>query len=393
MAADFNADQNPDLAVAGVLNSAVSILLNNGDGTFPQAAQFPVIGTTGITAMAVADLNHDGHPDLALANPPYVTILLGQGQGSFQPPVNHSTGTLVTALATGDFNGDSKLDLAVTGLGSPGCSFPPCPAISQKPPGVLIMLGNGDGTFQPAAPAMIGGHPDAIAVGDFNGDGKLDLVIGNGTPATYISILLGNGDGTFQAPLSYNTNGRSVAVAVADFNGDGKADIAVLNKAGSVAILIGKGDGTFQAPVLYGVPSPIGAPDALAIGDFNGDGKPDVAVTKYDPQAVAVLIGYGDGTFQPPVNYPASTGLVDWWAGGIAVADFNGDGFQDLAVVSGGGAAAVLSGKGDGTFRAPQYFGPATGAFLAVGEFARPGRPDIVSSVGTGISILIDTTP
>jgi len=190
------------------------------------------------------------------------------------------------------------------------------------------LLGNGDGTFQPRVDHDVGQDPNWVMVGDFNRDGKLDLAVVDGQGNAYTSavlILLGNGDGTFQSPVSYPLNTNAASGATADFNGDGKLDIAVVDNIGLVSILLGNGDGTFQARTDYSVGSlPWGS---LAIGDFNEDGHLDIAVANSGSNSVSVLLGNGDGSFQPQI--PASTGSFPQ---GVVAGDFNRDGRLDLAV-------------------------------------------------------------
>ena len=172
--------------------------------------------------------------------------------------------------------------------------------------------------------SLLGGaagfSPYSVATGDFNGDGKLDLVVANNVST--VSVFLGNGDGTFQPAVNYAAGSSPKAVAVGDFNGDGKLDLAVANAfSNNVSILFGNGDGTFQPAVNYSVPC---CPSSVALGDFNGDGKLDLVVTT---NSASVLLGNGDGTFQPALNYAAGSSPAT-----VAVGDFNGDGKLDLAV-------------------------------------------------------------
>jgi hypothetical protein len=311
---DFNGDGTPDLVVANSSSDTVSVLLGNGDGSF-RAAQDYRAGPTPF-AVAVGDFNGDGVPDLAVANnvtQGTVSILLGNGDGSFQAPVSYRVGTWPTSVAVADFNGDGIPDLAVA---------------NELAYGVTVLLGNGDGSFRPAVSSGAGLDPYAVAVGDFNGDGIPDLAVTNYYYLQGVSILLGNGDGTFVHASSINdaADGWHNAVAVGDFNGDGIPDLAVTSIGSeSVSVFLGNGDGTFQHAVSYGVDS---YGRSVAVADFNGDGLPDLAVAN-SADAVSVLLGNGDGTFQPAVNYAVGTNPMS-----VAVEDFNGDGFPDLAVAN-----------------------------------------------------------
>ena len=329
--ADFNGDGKLDMVVVNSISSNISVLLGNGNGTFQAAVNFPA-GENPVS-VAVGDFNGDGKLDLAVTNANSVSILLGNGDGTFQAPVNYTAGSGATSVAVGDFNGDGKLDMAVANIVSGNVS---------------VLLGNGDGTFRTAVDYGVGSSPTSVAVGDFNGDGKLDLAVANADNVAIgnVSILLGNGDGTFQTAVNYPTEANSASVAVADFNGDGKLDLAVANggtgnfSVGTVSILLGNGDGTFQAAVH----SPTKWKSSfVALGDFNGDGKLDLAVasissdTTISPSAVSVLIGNGDGTFQSAMHHAA--GIKPW---SIAVGDFNDDGRLDLAVADVAGSAVSL---------------------------------------------------
>ena len=224
----------------------------------------------------------------------------------------------------GDFNGDGKTDLAVANRGAGSING-----------GVSILLGNGNGTFQPAVSYGAGILPSAVAVGDFNGDGKADLVVANNGSAN-VSVLFCNGDGTFQAALNYPANTQPYSVTVSDLTGAGIADLVVSNNTGDgVSILMGNGDGTFQPAVGFGAGSSVGVsggPMGVAMGDFSGDGISDLAAVFQGSNDVSVFLGNSGGTFQAPVNYPAGT-----QPSSIAAADFNGDGRIDLVVANQGG--------------------------------------------------------
>ena len=264
-------------------------------------------------AIVAGDFNGDGRTDLAVAN--YgsndVSVLLGNGDGTFQTQVTYAVGTGPDAIVAGDFNGDGRTDLAVANYGSNDVS---------------VLLGNGDGTFQPQVTYAVGTEPDALVAGDFNGDGRTDLAVAN-YGSNDVSVLLGNGDGTFQPQVTYAVGTGPVALVAGDFNGDGRTDLAVANYGSNdVSVLLGNGDGTFQTQVTYAVGS---EPDALVAGDFNGDGRTDLAVANVGDNDVSVLLGNGDGTFQPQVTYAVGTEPDALVAG-----DFNGDGRTDLAVAN-----------------------------------------------------------
>jgi hypothetical protein len=389
---DFNGDGNLDLAVVDSDNGIVGIMLGNGQGEFEHPATYPGFDKAGncCYAIAVGDFNGDGKPDLVTADEGFgaVSVRLGEGNGAFLPRQAFSVGYRPVAVAEGDFNGDGKLDVVVAN-GGPDAD------------NVSIMLGNGDGTLQPAVHYASGGStPTSVAVGDFNGDGKPDLAVANQSSASNsVSILLGNGDGTFQTAVIYPAPSAPQSVAIGDFNGDGKLDIAVAVSNG-VSSLLGNGDGTFQPAVNYitGQPAIIDGPAAffVAIGDFNGDGKLDLAVANEGSDGpgevyfVAILLGNGDGTFQPAATiYPLTEALS------IAVADFNGDGRLDLALANYSGTS-ILLGNGDGTFQAPLLYASGYWATsLAVGDFNLDGKPDLaVANYGSdSIAIMTNTTP
>jgi hypothetical protein len=347
-------------------------------------------------SVVVGDINRDGKPDLLVGS--YfcsptcfvgrVNILLGNGDGTF---LDEGTGLYETAgpgarLAIADVNADGKLDMLASGCADRNCST-----------GVVtVRTGNGDDSFSGANVFGTGAvFPSSPAVADLNGDGKRDLVVancdfgcqgGNGT----VGVLLGNGDATFQTAVTYGTGGVAAhQVRIADVNGDGKRDLIVANACtssancpfspGSVSILLGNGDGTFQPAVAYGS----GGDDAfsIAVADVNGDGKLDVLVTNSYADTgccldgpLGVLLGNGDGTFQPVITYNLGVRIQQ-----IAVADVNRDGKRDLVARTDHGLM-VLLGNGDGTFQAPVFNN--TGGFgaggIAIADVNGDGRPDVM---------------
>ncbi len=350
---DFNGDKKLDLAVTNSDNT-VSVLLGNGDGTFRQHVDYPA--DTSLSAVAAADFNSDGKQDLAVASTSN-GLLLGNGDGTFQAITPLPTLAYLddyTAVAVGDLNGDGKPDLFFVNPGLFSEDFAG---------GGEILLGNGDGTFVQVNPDavyfFISGGFQCLVLEDFNGDGELDVAAGESYTddaggGAYVDAALGNGDGTFPQP-SRISNGFNTGygVALGDFNGDGKQDIVTgcvtyINNGYStcVSLFLGNGDGTFQGGPAFTDPKG-GLPTALAVADFNADGKQDVVVLIGDHGRMSVLLGNGDGTFQTQVDYPTGTNPTS-----MVVGDFNGDGKLDLAVTNkDDNTVSILLGNGDGTFR------------------------------------------
>ncbi len=353
---DFNGDGKLDLAVVNFGDWNIYVLLGNGDGTFQAARSVYFASGGGFPWYVVtADFNGDGKLDLAVSNygDNSFSVLLGNGDGTFQPPRTLPIGTHPALVAVGDFNGDGKPDLAISSVGDNTVS---------------VLLGNGDGTFLAPQVTPVGLNPWYFAVGDFNGDGKLDLAVADygcpldctSSPSNTVTVLLGNGNGTFLPGPSLTVGNGPAGVAVGDFNGDGKPDLAVANlNDNTLSILLGNGDGTFQAPQTF---AGVGTkPYFVAVGDFNRDGKPDLVITNHLGNTVTVLLGNGDGTFQP-----AQTFLVDSDPVYATVGDFNGDGVQDLAVANLHALtiSVLLGNAGTGsTVVATPTFSPAGGTY------------------------------
>ncbi len=325
VAADFNGDGIPDLAVSNSNSGGtqLSILLGNGDGTFTATTASPTVGLYPDSIVA-ADFNGDGIADIALTSAAQnlVTILLGNGDGTFRSSPNLNTTSTPQSVATEDFDGDGIADLAVTNTGS-----------------VLVFLGNGDGTFKSPTSTQTGASSTTIGVADLNKDGVPDLAVVNNCGPSYpcnnsngtVSILLGRGDGTFTPASESPVAGPSpVGLVIADFNGDGAPDLAVSNYGniftGAVSIFLGNGDGTFQTAedVGQGI-----EPTQLIAVDFNGDGVADLAYASHWSEILTILLGKGDGTFGTPILAPSGAFLS---SGYLASADFNGDGVPDVAV-------------------------------------------------------------
>jgi Ca2+-binding RTX toxin-like protein len=332
---DLNGDGRLDLVTANIGGDpfavptppgTVSVLLGNGGGTFSAATPY-LTGSVLPFSVALGDLNGDGRLDLAVANYGHllpggdgtISVFLGEGDGTFSAATQYPTLDTPSApqsVAIGDLNGDGKLDLAVA-------------SASNR---ISVLLGNGDGSFLTQSPLSFSGidNPGSVAIADLNGDGLLDLAVANfGVPpnnAGAVSVLLGRGDGGFNH-FRFTTGTNASSVAIGDLNGDSHLDLAVTN-AGSntVSVLLGNGIGGFSAATPYATGT---NPESVAISDLNGDGRLDLAVANHDSNTVSVLLGNVGGGFQEQTQYPTGLGPFS-----VAIGDLNGDGRLDLAVTN-----------------------------------------------------------
>ncbi len=346
---------------------------------FVNATGSPVAVGTNPNNAGVGDFNGDGIADLAVPNPGSnnVSILLGDGKGGFAPMPPVEVGSTPLGVSVGDFNGDGIADLAIANF---------------DPNNVSILLGNGNGTFREAtgSPVAVGVNPDFVAIGDFNRDGIADLAVTDSGDAT-VSILLGNGSGGFtevQPRVAVGSVPRDMAVG--DFNGDGIADLEVANQgSNTVSILLGKGDGTFDTSQVAVGTSPFG----VAVGYFNNDGFADLAVANFNDNTVSILLGDGHGTFTQAPGSPIAVGNVPR---SVSVGDFNGDGIADLAVTdSNDNEVRILLGNGLGGFTQAQWSPVAVGGRpygVSVGDFNGDGIADlaVVNLVSDTVSILLN---
>src|SRR5713226_600481 len=373
---DFNGDGIPDLVSISYENGSVSVELGQANGSFRDLGVRYPVGVQPVAA-AAADFDGDGNLDLAVLNqvcltdpcpPGLVSVLLGNGDGTFRPHVDYPTGPNPNGLVLGDFNGDGLLDLAAADAVS---------RISSGSPGMVsLLLGNGDGTFQSPVDSPAGTGVIGLVAADFNLDGKLDVVVDNHPSfgSQTVSLLIGRGDGSFEQPTTLSAGGDPTSLVAADFDGDGNPDLAITTGVGAVAVLRGNGDGRFQPHVDY--PGGFG-PVRIIATDMNADDKLDlvISLTTGIPTygAVSILLGVGDGTFQPRREYATGT------FGALVAGDFNGDGKQDVAVAKEPSTASVLLGNGDGTLDRPTEYGTGKGvAAVATGDFNGDGYLDLV---------------
>lgn len=329
-----------------------------------------------------ADLNNDKNIDLVTCNwtsPGSISVLIGDGNGTFQPEVAYPVDSNPESIFAADFNKDGNLDLVTANTF--GSNVPPDNSFS-------VLLGNGDGTFQPAVDHAAGWGPVHVFPADFNGDGNLDLAAGN-VYSDNVSVLLGKGDGTFFDQVFYPIEHYSHGIFSADFNNDGKIDIVASNRGGgnnNISMLKGKGDGTFDPKINY----PTGIfPTFLFSSDFNRDGFLDLVSAHYTSSFVDVLLNKGDGTFDTPTQY--NTGGNGTRS--VFCADFNNDNLFDIVATNkDSDTLSILYGKGDGTFDSPIVYD--TGDYPIIvfaADFNNDGALDLATAnyQGNDVSILL----
>jgi hypothetical protein len=313
---DFNGDGSLDLATANSTSNDISILINNGDGTFQDGVAYNSGGESyGITN---ADFNNDGKLDLAVANysNAEIAVLLGNGNGTFQNKVTYTAGAGAKHVLAIDLNGDNKVDLACANYDANTMS---------------VLMGNGDGSFQPKVDYTTGDMPRVLTSGDFDKDGKVDLITINNMSHDF-SLFKGNGDGTFQDKVDtlMYIGEAPRSIASADFDKDGNLDVVTANVWGdNITILMGNGDGSFQPAIDYTV----SLPNCINIGDFNGDNLDDIIVTGTDYDDTSKLLIFffmnnGDGTFTRGNDIDFSDLDRPFW---MVAEDLNNDGYLDLA--------------------------------------------------------------
>lgn len=425
-AADFNGDSKPDLVTANYNADSVSVFLNNGAGGFAAPRTFAAY--RGPASILIGDFNGDNKADVVTTSstgevPNAFSVMLGDGAGNLAAPIN-ITGFGVNSITSGDFNGDGKPDLVTTGFGDdslfvhlgdgtghfgtpnafdPGRATTPTAVAAGdlNEDGKLdvvtntaaVILGDGTGRMLTAARFRSGGdNPDSIAIGDFNEDGKPDLAVANfGT--SNVSILLGDGAGVFGAPTNFQVASSPLFIAVADFNGDDHLDFVTVNSfpfsQGTVTVMFGGGTGNFGGALNFSTGN---NPRSLVVGDFNNDGKLDFVVANHGhffpsspgasaPASITMHLGNGQGNFGtqtldgfPPLSNRSDDPLS------IAAADLNNDGKLDL-VVGSSTTISVRLGNGAGDFGpAINLTSPASVTAVLIGDFNGDNKQDLVTT-------------
>ncbi len=377
---DLNGDTHPDVVVANYLSQTISVLLGRGDGTLDAQVTY---GTGGKPrTLAIADLNRDGVADVVVASAeassgPYyrLSVFRGLGDGTFGTPTDYTLVRSPTELAAADLNGDLYPDIVLTQYEDYDSSV------------LAILLNQGNGTLDAAAETVVPGWLSDVAVGDLNGDGKADLVVGNVRDQTF-GVRLGQGDGSFPSQANYSTglNGagglHSERFVLADLNADSKLDlVAATDQENAVDVFLGHGDGTFASFVQYAEGQ---FTSAVAVGDFNGDGVPDIARGHQDGVFTCLLFGRGDGSFDATPTYPGGTS-----AGGLASADLNGDRLADVVTVGDSGVLSVLLRRADGGL-GPETTYAAQRGNLQLADLNGDGLPDIVTQWNLDVSVLLN---
>ena len=333
-------------------------------GAFGSAQRYyPGANPTWVDA---GDLDGDGAPDLAVAMSTGVEILVGRPDGGFTSRAKYPLGTAPRSLVLADLDADGNLDIVTA---------------NPSTDDVSVLLGYGDASFAPAARYAAGDSPRFLATGDFDHDGHLDVVVSSSTDGT-VSVLRGNGRALLpRVPSAAVPLPPLGAIVVADFEDDGKPDLMAASDRGGLWRFRGKGDGSFETAVHHAVGS---VSLNVVTGDFNRDGKTDVASPDFHGATMIVVLGNGDGSFATPVKYS-----IGWGPRHTTVADINGDGEVDLLTASSQGIRPLL-GNGDGTFRSSYLaeFSNDSSQFL-VSDFNADGRPDIASVHPSGYYVSV----
>ncbi len=390
--ADLDGDRAPDLVLPGdgfvtlfstILNRGNTWIENNAGPPFQTARTYQA--GIGPVFVRMGDLNKDGHPDLVVANELSndVSVLLNKGDGDLKSSVSYPVGSAPVFIALEDLNKDGYLDIITANSGSNNLS---------------VLLGRAGGSFQTQTTYTAGPNPKGLAIADINGDGQPDIVVVDyDFSVNYVIILLGNGDGTFQSYTKRTTSGWSPAsIQKGDFNGDGLADFAVVNyslyssggnQSSKVTLLFGKGDGTFDERIEY-QSSNLFVFDDILSEDLNRDGKQDLIVFDYHAGSAWVFLNDGYGQFNDIIPVGGSEGLLLYGGLSATLGDLNQDGNPDL-LVGGGNYLQAWLGQGDGTFLSnPSIGGWDDAASVAMGDMNGDGVPDIALVDHNNVSLI-----
>lgn len=347
--ADFNSDGKLDVVTANS-GSTVSVLMGNGNGTFAVKVDYTV--GSGPLAVTAADFNADGQPDIVSVNSSSNTasVLLNNGNGTFAAKVDYTVGTGPRSVTYADVNTDGSMDLI---------------AANASASTVSVLLNNGNGTFAAKVDYATGGPAYSVVAADFNGDNKPDLAVANNSAQT-TSVLLNNGNGTFATKVDYSSADVQYAVTAGDFNGDSKPDLAVANATSSVSVFMNNGSGAFATKIDYAAPNG-STPVGIDRGDFNGDGKLDLVVANSDSPTVSLYMNNGNGAFPTRTDY--ATGVNPR---SVIMRDFTGDGRLDVAVGNvGDGTQTVLVNASTGPIGSPSAASNKTAGIVGVNQVAR----------------------
>jgi hypothetical protein len=373
VSADLDGDGDQDLAIStynNATNSLVSILKGNGNGTFAAAVNY--VTDTNSYGLTVADFDGDGDKDLATANVSSnnVNILRNNGNATFAAKVAYATDYYPRYVMSADLDNDGDQDLVTA---------------NQNSNSISVLRGNGDATFAAKVDYAFGKRPNSIYGADFDNDGDTDIVVANNAGKNF-SYFRNNGDSSFAASVNFSTNGMAYGVFAADFNHDDNMDVVTSNlRSNDISVFLGNGDSTFAAKTDYSVGS---SPYFVFAADFNADGNQDVVTANAGAANVSVLLGNGDGTFAAKTDYAVGSGPYS-----VVSADFDNDGDQDLATANNSSnSVSILNGNGDGTFAAGGNF---TVGFqpraVAAADFDGDGNIDLATAQysGKNISVLL----
>ena len=380
---DFNRDNQMDIVSVNSKNNSISVITGEGNGTFAKQRVYSTGDNSNPYAVATGDLDNDNRMDFVVANEGSnsIGIFYGFNYTSFQSQWTYRSVDIIapSGIVVGNFNYDNGLDIGVTYSTSNN---------------ICIFLGSGNGSFSNGTIYSTGNgsQPHGISTGDFNKDGRLDIVVAN-SGTNEVGVLLSYGNGSFASITTYSTGASStpIAVVVDDFNNDSRLDLVVANYGNnSVGILLGHGNGSFSDVIIYstGVGS---TPRCVAVGDFTNDGSLDIAVTILNIDGVGIFLGNGNGTFRNLTIFPIGESSQPWW---ITVGDFNSDNQLDIAIaMSNNNNVGILLGCGNGTFAPLLTYSTGTGSlpkYVRVGDFNNDNKSDIaVANSGTSNTVVL----